>query len=578
MVFRASANDFRADLERLVYRNERPRAARGEITSSWERSLRVGLHPDTFMAPYQPDFDPAARLTWAAEPVLAELAQDVEGSGIGVLASDEHGRVIVRREDEPAVVRVLDRIDLAPGFAYREDLVGTNGIGTALASGRPSMVIGTEHFAEALTGWACAGCPITGPDGSIIGAVDLAVDVDRSTPLMLSLAKRAARDIEQRLRADCSATERALREKFATAQRRTQDPLVLLSPATTLANPAAARLLQSEDRERLWDLIAPVLTGGVPAARALRLIDGSSLTIRWKPVGDRERVVGALVWLQPVSPGTTVDEAMPHSGLLSLTAVERTVAELVAEGLTNRAVAQRLALSPSTVQSCLRRVFTKLGVRSRVQLARTFERGAAKARMFAALDEAKCRIERDLQDGVQQRLAGLGLSLGLARTSIPPERAELADDLAKIAQGLVETTESLREIYRGVYPATIVGKGLPSAIQALARRSPIPVELDLKVGGRLPHHVEISVYYVVCEALEYAAKHTKASVVGISVVSSEGFLDVTVRGDGIGDADPDGSNLTDLMDRVEALGGAMRLVSPPEAGSLMQIKVPVKDG
>src|SRR3954469_10185716 len=99
MVSRASTNDLRADLEGLVHRHEHPRVARREIASSWERSLRVGLHPDTFTAPYQPDFDPAARLTWAAEPVLAQLAQDVEGSGIGVLASDEQGRVIVRRGD-----------------------------------------------------------------------------------------------------------------------------------------------------------------------------------------------------------------------------------------------------------------------------------------------------------------------------------------------------------------------------------------------------------------------------------------------------------------------------------------------
>ncbi|WP_426513362.1 LuxR C-terminal-related transcriptional regulator [Dactylosporangium sp. McL0621] len=311
-----------------------------------------------------------------------------------------------------------------------------------------------------------------------------------------------------------------MREEFATAQRRARGPLVLLSPTTTLGNPAAARLLHRADRERLWDLIAPVLTGGAPAARGLRLVDGSSLGIRWKPVGDRDRVAGVLVWLRPVSAGPVVGEAMPPSGLVSLTAVERAVAELVAEGLTNRVVAQRLGLSASTVQSCLRRVFVKLGVRSRVQLARTLERFAAKARMFAALDEVKCRIERDLQDGVQQRLAGLGLSLGLARASVAPERAELADDLAKIAHGLVEATESLREIHRGVYPATIAGRGLRPAIQALARRSPIPVQLDLKVGGRLPHSVEVSVYYLVCEALAYVAKHTKASVVDVCVASS----------------------------------------------------------
>ena len=161
MVSRASTNDLRADLERLVYRHEQPQVARGEIASSWKRSLRVGLHPDTFAVPmYGEDFDQAARLTCAAEPVLARLAQDVEDSGIGVLVSDGDGRVIARREDEPSVVRLLDRISLAPGFHYGESLLGTNGIGTAIASARPSLVVGTEHFAEALTGWTCAGGPI----------------------------------------------------------------------------------------------------------------------------------------------------------------------------------------------------------------------------------------------------------------------------------------------------------------------------------------------------------------------------------------------------------------------------------
>jgi signal transduction histidine kinase len=532
----------------------------------------MGLHPDTFTTRYQPDFDPAARLTWAAEPVLAQLAQDVEGSGMGVLAADARGCVVARREDEPSVVRVLDRIDLAPGFAYGEDLIGTNGIGTAIASATPSMVFGAEHFAEALTGWACAGCPVTGPDGGIVGVVDLAADVSHGTPLMLGLAKRAARDIERRLGADCSAAERALREEFAAARRQTRDPLVLVSPTTALANPAAARMLRPADRERLWDLIAPALAGGVPADRLLHLVDGSSLAIRWRRIGERDRVVGALVWLRPASPA----EAMPASGLSSLTAAERTVAELAAEGLPNRAIAQRTAMSPSAVRSCLRRVYDKLGVRSRVQLARTFERTAAKARMFAALHEVSCRIERDLQDGVQQRLAGLGLSLGLARIAVPPDRAELADELAKIGHGLVETTERLREVYQRVYPALVAGKGLRPAIQAVVRRSPVPVELDLDINGRLPHAVEISVYYIVCEALAYAAERTTAGAVGLSVTSRDGFLDVTVRGDGIGEAD--GPVLTGLMDRVEAMGGAMRLASPPDAGPFLQIRVPAEDG
>src|SRR5262249_11418364 len=148
-----------------------------------------GLHPDNFRVPYQPDFDDTARLTWAADPVLTRLAQDIEGSGIGVLVSDERGHVVGRKADEPAVVRQLDRISLAPGFDYGEDRVGTNAIGTAVADASPSVVTGTEHFAEALTGMACAASPIMGPDGGLVGVIDLTCDSDHATPLMLGLVK-----------------------------------------------------------------------------------------------------------------------------------------------------------------------------------------------------------------------------------------------------------------------------------------------------------------------------------------------------------------------------------------------------
>jgi DNA-binding CsgD family transcriptional regulator len=417
MPVEASTPDLRADLERLVHHRDQPRAARGEIASSWERCLRVGLRPDNFTVPYQPDYDEAARLTWAAEPVVSQLAQDIEGSGIGVVVCDEQGRVIGRTAAESAIVRLLDRINLAPGFDYGEDRVGTNAIGTAVANASPSVVTGTEHFAEALTGMACSASPITGPDGNVVGVIDLTCESDHASPLMLGLVKGAARDVEQRLRADRSATERALRDEFDKAQRTTRGPLVLLSPTVTLANPAAAKLLQSADQERLWDLIAPVLTGGGLAPRELQLIDGSSLGIRYEPVGDGDRVVGALVWLRSASP----------SGL-SLTAEEREVAELVADGLTNSAVAQRLAISNYTVDSTLRRVFTKLGMRSRVQLARM--------------------LAHELHDSVSQALFSISLHARAVELAV---QREGADPDRRVARGISE----LRTLTQGALAESV---------------------------------------------------------------------------------------------------------------------------
>ncbi|MET7393789.1 LuxR C-terminal-related transcriptional regulator [Dactylosporangium sp. NPDC005572] len=506
---------------------------------------------------------------------MARLARDLEGSGMGVVVADERGHIIDRRVDDPALAQLFDRINLAPGFLYGEDVIGTNGIGTAIVDAQTSMVTGTEHFAETLIGMACAASPISGPDGQPVGVINLTGHSDHATPLMQSLVRRAAEDIEQRLRADTAATERALREQFAVANRGTRGPLVLLGPTTTLANPAAARLLHGTDQERLWNLFAPALAGAGPAPRQLSLTDGSWLTIRYEPVTDGGRVLGVLVWFRRTPPDTTVDESTSPAGLPSLSRTERTVADLVGEGLTNRAIAQRLALSPSSVRTHLHRVMIKLGIRSRIQLARALERSAAKARTFAAIDDTRRRIERDLEDGVQQHLARLGLSLSLARTSVPPERAQLSDDLDKVAGGLVAAAESLRDTYRDVYPAILADRGLRPAIQSLARRSPMPVEVDLRVGERLPQPVEIGVYHIVYEALRNAAIHARASIVDITITTSDGILEVTIRDNGVGGADPNGAELTDLTDRVEAMNATIRLTSPPGAGTVMHIKVPV---
>jgi signal transduction histidine kinase len=198
------------------------------------------------------------------------------------------------------------------------------------------------------------------------------------------------------------------------------------------------------------------------------------------------------------------------------------------------------------------------------------------ARIVAAADDVRRRIERDLHDGLQQRLVLLGLRARLAEASVPPDQRELKCELARIAEGLLEAMENLREISHGIHPAVLSECGLGAAVEALARRSLVPVKLNVRVEGRLPDPIEVSAYYIVCETLTNVAKHAKASFVEISLVRVEDYLDLSIQDNGVGGANGSGAGLTGLMDRVAALAGTMQLVSPPGRGTRLHIKLPIR--
>jgi signal transduction histidine kinase len=201
---------------------------------------------------------------------------------------------------------------------------------------------------------------------------------------------------------------------------------------------------------------------------------------------------------------------------------------------------------------------------------------ASRARIVAASDQTRRRIERDLHDGVQQRLVSLGLGLRAAQQAVPPGQPGLRQELARLARGTVEVLEELREMSRGIHPAILSLGGLGPALKALARRSPVPVRLDVRVRARLPERAEVAAYFVVSEALANVAKHARASVVQVRAEVRDGTLTVSVRDDGIGGADPArGSGLIGLTDRVEASGGTISTSSPAGAGTQITAELPV---
>jgi signal transduction histidine kinase len=163
-----------------------------------------------------------------------------------------------------------------------------------------------------------------------------------------------------------------------------------------------------------------------------------------------------------------------------------------------------------------------------------------------------------------------------AQAAAPPAAGELARRLDRVAAGLGAVLEELREIAHGLHPAILAQGGLCPALKTLARRSAVPVRLDVQVEGRLPEPAEIAAYYVVAEALTNAAKHAHANAADVQVTVGGGALQVCVRDDGRGGAAfGHGSGLVGLRDRVEALGGRLWLHSPPGAGTTLQVQLPV---
>ena len=200
---------------------------------------------------------------------------------------------------------------------------------------------------------------------------------------------------------------------------------------------------------------------------------------------------------------------------------------------------------------------------------------ASRARIIAAADDTRRRIQRDLHDGTQQQLVSLMLDLRQVQEAVPPQLGELESGLARITGRLEGVFNQVREISHGIHPAILSDGGLTPALKALARRSAVPVTLDLRAARRLPEHVEVAAYYAVSEALANAAKHAHASAVHVELDTPGASVRLAVRDDGIGGADPArGSGLTGLRDRIEAVGGTLHVTSPAGGGTTLLIEIP----
>jgi PAS domain S-box-containing protein len=221
--------------------------------------------------------------------------------------------------------------------------------------------------------------------------------------------------------------------------------------------------------------------------------------------------------------------------------------------------------------------FTELIATAIANAGTRHELAASRKRIVASSDQTRRQIERDLHDGAQQQMVSLAFAARAAAASAPPERDDLRAEWERIATGMVDATEDLRELARGIHPAIDSRGGLGPVLRTLARRSAIPVELDLRTDTRLPEPIEVAAYFVASEAMANAAKHARASRIDVALVTVNSSLVLSIRDDGIGGADPTrGSGLVGLTDRVEALGGSVEVRSRPGHGTHITAELPLE--
>jgi transcriptional regulator of acetoin/glycerol metabolism len=274
-----------------------PNQVRDAILASWWRSRHWNVAADRVDLHYVRDPDLDTPLSRSALPVLRHLREDLDGQPISIILTDPTGLVLARMDAGSKLDAYLDHVQLAPGFSYAEKYVGTNGIGTALEGGRPMHVFGHEHYAENLEDLACAGVPIHHPiSGKTVGAVDLTCWRRDADPLLLTLAKTTAGQIQQALLNDSGIRELELLQEYLRTCRRTAGIVFALNNDVVMMNDHARQALEPAEQSILLAQAAETLAGRNPTASvAVELPGGLQARMYCRPVRGAGRLAGGVV-------------------------------------------------------------------------------------------------------------------------------------------------------------------------------------------------------------------------------------------------------------------------------------------
>src|SRR5918996_2722600 len=529
-----------------------------------------------------------ATLVAKEESPIEVFAKVAEEAG-GVLGNVDCGLVRDDGDGNATVVAAWgDAISASFPLGTRMPVDGEGVVASVLREGGPHRIddysaargVLAEGARERGIGSA-VGCPVV-VRGEIWGALVVATSGERPCP------PETERRIEQF--ADLVATAVANADARAEVERLADEQAALRRVATLVASQAAAeeifaavaeetaRLLAAEraavtrfEARNAFTVLAYTSSDGpgIPTGTELAL-DGDNVVVDvWRHGRPARREEIAHDSGSAVEYRRTLDP-LPRSTVGAPIVVDRRIWGAI---FVSRSRSEPL---PATAEQHLVD-FSKLVATAIANAQGREELSASRRRIVAASDEARRQIERDLHDGTQQRLVSLGLAVRAAEANVPPDQVELRSELSRIATELSNAVGELQEISRGIHPAILAQGGLGPALRTLARRSAIPVELDIRTETRLPSATEVAAYYVVSEALANAVKHAQASRIDISLAPRNGRLLLSIRDDGIGGADPTrGSGLVGLADRVEALGGSISVESGPGDGTEITAELPLE--
>jgi transcriptional regulator of acetoin/glycerol metabolism len=289
---------------------------RKTILASWHRSRRLDVPADRIDLPYVGHRDLDTPLIHSAAPVLMRLSDQLDGQPISLILTDPTGVVLLQYTGDSDLHRHLERVELVPGFSYGEKFVGTNGIGTALAEGKPIHVFGHEHYAENLENLACAGVPIRHPvSGKTLGAIDLTCWRQDAGRLLVALARSTAEQIRQALLSYSDRRELTLLRAYLQACRRTTGIVIAFNSDLVMMNDRARQLLDPSDQTVLIGQATQLLTEGGRAATAT-LATGTKVHLRCRPVPgqDADEVEGGVIQVDLLE----AEEVVPSSPVLPM--------------------------------------------------------------------------------------------------------------------------------------------------------------------------------------------------------------------------------------------------------------------
>jgi signal transduction histidine kinase len=331
-------------------------------------------------------------------------------------------------------------------------------------------------------------------------------------------------------------------------------------PVAFLVGLLRTRLARGAVADLVVELGGQVEPGTLRAALARALRDPSLTVAYWLADGERYVDADGRTATLPDGPERAVTEVQRDGRRIAALVHDPALAD-EPELVASAGAAAGLALENERLQAALR--------------ARLEELRASRARIVEAAQAERRRIERDLHDGTQQRLVSIAMLLGLMDSRFDRDPSALRPLLDQARAELSDSLRELRELSQGIHPGILTERGLAAALEDLAYRARLPLELDVGLSERLPDRLEAAAYFVVSEALTNIAKHAQASAVHVRVQRTDGRAVVEIADDGVGGADrAQGSGLRGLADRVDALGGRLRVESPPGRGTVVHAEIP----